>query len=102
MTGKDVPHVHWAHQKVTRESNGTDTEDSNSRISSQCQTPSGRAGSRRERRAGGAPIEPPRGESRRPPARGEAWEGPEKALLVRGDESRAQVLRNHASRRVNI
>ena len=55
MTGKDVPHVHWAHQKVTRESNGTDTEDSNSRISSQCQTPSGRAGSRRERRAGGAP-----------------------------------------------
>lgn len=102
MTGEEVPHQHWVHEKVKRGINRTDTEDSDSRISSQRQTPSGRAGSRRERHAGGAPIEPPCGESRRPPARGEAWEGPEKALLVRGDESRAQVLRNHARRRVNI
>jgi len=100
MTVKDVTYMHWEYQKVKKESNRTNN---NSRISSQHQTPSGRAGKRREHQAGGAPIEPHCGESRRPQTpEAKPGKGPEKALLYRGDESQAQVLRNHASRRINI
>lgn len=81
MTGEEVPHQHWVHEKVKRGINRTDTEDSDSRISSQRQTPSGGAGEPQRALTQEEPIEPPCGVTEATPPEAGAWEGPEKALL---------------------